>query len=499
MTDELDLNTKSIADLLDDMADGGLTAVALTMHCLARIDRLDDRVNAVIEINPEALDIATALDDERQAGRVRPLHGIPILVKDNIDTGDRMTTTAGSLALEGHVAKQDAGVVARLRDAGAVILGKTNLSEWANFRSKRSSSGWSSRGGQTRNPYAADRTPGGSSSGSGVAVAAGFCAAAIGTETDGSIMSPSAMNGVVGIKPSIGLVGRSGIIPISHSQDTAGPIARSVADAARLMNAMVGVDPDDETTADAERRRPADYTASLDDDGLRGARIGVLAELDAFSVDVRRLVVDCVDVMRKAGAEIVDTVRITAADTIRPSEMTVMKTEFKIGLDAYLAGLGPDFPVHCMADLIAFNKANRAKVMPYFPQDLLEESERTGGLDDPDYLEARRTCRRLTRTDGIDRALADYALDAIVAPTTSAPWLIDWVNGDNRSGSTAYLAAVSGYAGITVPAGFLHGLPVGLSFIGGAFSEPALIGLAHAFERATRIRRPPQFARTVLF
>ncbi len=499
MTDDLDLNTKSIADLLEDMADGGLTAVALTMHCLARIDRLDDKVNSIIEINPDALDIATALDDERQSGRVRPLHGIPILVKDNLDTGDRMTTTAGSLALEGHVAAQDAGVVARLREAGAVILGKTNLSEWANFRSKRSSSGWSSRGGQTRNPYALDRTPGGSSSGSGVAVAAGFCAAAIGTETDGSIMSPSAMNGVVGIKPSIGLVGRSGIIPISHSQDTAGPIARSVADAALLMNAIVGVDPDDPATAGAEGRRPADYAANLDDDGLRGARIGVLADLDAFSIDVRRLVADCVEVMRGAGAEIVDTVRITPADAIRPSEMTVMKTEYKVGLDAYLAGLGPDARVHGIADLIAFNEAHRGRTMPYFPQDLLEESQRTGGLEDSDYLEARQTCLKLTRSEGIDCALSDYALDAIVGPTTSAPWLIDWVNGDNRSGSTAYLAAVSGYAGITVPAGYLHGLPVGLSFIGGAFSEPALIGLAHAFERATRVRRPPKFLRTVAF
>ena len=499
MTDDLDLNTKSIADLLEDMADGGLTAVALTMHCLARIDRLDTQVNSIIEINPDALDIATALDDERQAGRVRPLHGIPILVKDNIDTGDRMTTTAGSLALEGHVAAKDAGVVARLREAGAVILGKTNLSEWANFRSKRSSSGWSSRGGQTRNPYALDRTPGGSSSGSGVAVAAGFCAAAIGTETDGSIMSPSAMNGVVGIKPSIGLVGRSGIIPISHSQDTAGPIARSVADAALIMNAIVGVDPDDPVTAEADGRRPADYAANLDDDGLRGARIGVLADLDAFSVDVRRLVAACVEVLREAGAEIVDTVHITPAEDIRPSEMNVMKTEYKVGLDAYLAGLGPDARVHGIADLIAFNEANRDRTMPYFPQDLLEESERTGGLEDPGYLEARQTCLTLTRSEGIDRALSEHALDAIIGPTTSAPWLIDWVNGDNRSGSTAYLAAVSGYAGITVPAGYLHGLPVGLSFIGGAFSEPALIGLAHAFERATRVRRPPKFLRSVAF
>ncbi len=499
MTDELDLNTTSIAELLDDMADGGLTALALTMHCLARIDRLDGQVNSIIEINPEALDIATALDDERQAGTVRPLHGIPILVKDNIDTGDRMMTTAGSLALEGHVAEKDAAVVARLREAGAVILGKTNLSEWANFRSKRSSSGWSSRGGQTRNPYALDRTPGGSSSGSGVAVAAGFCAAAIGTETDGSIMSPSAMNGVVGIKPSIGLVGRSGIIPISHSQDTAGPIARSVADAALVMNAIAGVDPKDAATAEADRRRPADYSASLDDDGLRGARIGVLADLDGFSLDVRRLVADCVETMREAGAEIVDTVHITAADAVRPSEMTVMKTEYKIGLDAYLAGVGQGLPVHSIAELIAFNEDNSGRTMPHFPQDLLEESQRTGGLDDPAYLEARQTCLKLTRSEGIDQALSDYALDAIVGPTTSAPWLIDWVNGDNRSGSTAYLAAVSGYAGITVPAGYLHGLPVGLSFIGGAFSEPALIGLAHAFEQATRVRRPPGFARTVSF
>ena len=497
--DDLDLNTIGIAELLQRMAEGGLTARALTRHCLARIDTLDEKVNSVLEINPDALDIAAALDEERRAGTVRPLHGIPILVKDNIETADRMTTTAGSLALDGIIAIEDAAIVARLREAGAVILGKTNLSEWANFRSRRSSSGWSSRGGQTRNPYALDRTPGGSSSGSAVAVACGFCAAAIGTETDGSIMSPSAMNGVVGIKPTVGLVGRSGIIPISHSQDTAGPIARNVADAARVLNAIAGVDPADEATAQAETKRAPDYATYLDDHGLRGARIGLLANLDGFHVDVLRLVEDCAGAMREAGAEIVDTVRITPVDDIRPHEMTVMKTELRAGLDAYLSRLGPEAPVHSLADLIAFNAAHRGSVMPYFPQDLLDDSERMGGLDDPDYLEARRNCLRLTRAEGIDRALADYSLDAIIAPTTSAPWLIDWVNGDNRSGSTACLAAVSGYPAITIPAGYLHGLPVGLSFIGGAYREPVLIGLAHAFERTTRVRRPPNFAPTVSF
>ncbi len=497
--DDLDLNAIGIAELLQQMEEGGLTANALTRHCLARIDTLDGKVNSILEINPDALEIATGLDEERRAGTVRPLHGIPILVKDNIDTADRMPTTAGSLALKGTIAEQDAAIVARLRDAGAVLLGKTNLSEWANFRSKRSSSGWSSHGGQVRNPYALDRTPGGSSSGSGVAVAAGFCAAAIGTETDGSIMSPSAMNGVVGIKPTIGLVGRSGIIPISHSQDTAGPIARSVADAAHLLNVIVGIDPADEVTADAETNRAPDYAAFLKDDALRGARIGLLSHLDDFPVDVLHLVEDCARAMREAGAEIVDTVRITPAEDVRPPEMKVMKTEFKAGLDAYLSGLGPESPVHSLADVIAFNRANQASVMPYYPQDIMEESERMGGLDDPDYLEARRKCLALTRAWGIDRVLSDYSLDAIIAPTTSTPWLIDWVNGDNRSGSTAYLAAVSGYPAITVPAGYLHGLPVGLSFIGGAYREPALIGLAHAFERMTQIRRPPEFAPTVSF
>jgi amidase len=493
---ELDLETLSITDMRRLLAAGAMTARTLAQHCLDRIERLDGEVNAIIELNPAALEIAEACDRARAAGETMgPLAGVPILVKDNIDTGDSMTTTAGSLALKGTRATKDAAVAARLRAAGAVILGKTNLSEWANLRSTRSSSGWSSRGGQTRNPYALDRTPGGSSSGSGVAVAAGFCAAAIGTETDGSIVSPSAMMSLVGIKPTVGLVGRSGIVPISHSQDTAGPMARSVADATLVLNAIAGGDPRDPATAQADRRRPQDYSKFLDDGGLKGARIGVACQLAGFHEGVDRIFEASLVAMREAGAEVIEDVTVVGREEVRAAELQVFLTEFKAGLRSYLATRGPDTLVRSLADVIAFNRDCRDRTMPYFPQDLFERSEETKGLDDPAYRKARAACLRLTRTEGLDKALAEHRLDAIVAPTTCAPWLIDWVNGDNRSGGSAYLAAVSGYPAITLPAGYLFGLPVGLTFMASAYQEPTLIRLTSSFEAATRIRRPPGFAR----
>lgn len=496
----LDLETLSIAEMGRRIAEGALSARTLAEHCLARIAALDDRVNAVIELNPQALDIAEQADRARAAGRpAGPLHGVPMLIKDNIDSGDGMTTTAGSLALEGSKAPADAAVTARLRAAGAVLLGKTNLSEWANFRSARSSSGWSSRGGQTRNPYALDRTPGGSSSGSAVAVAAGFSAAAIGTETDGSIVSPAAMNGLVGIKPTVGLVGRSGIVPISHSQDTAGPMARSVADAALVLNVLAGGDPADGATGEADARRPRDYTAFLDPGGLAGARIGVVRGLAGFHEGIEAIVEDSLAALRDAGAEIIDEIAVVAPQDVRPAELEVFLTEFKVDLNRYLSARGADVPVRTLAEVIEFNAAQRTRVMPYFPQDLFDRAAASKGLDDPAYRAARETCVKLTRRDSIDGPMAEHRLDAIVAPTTNVPWLIDWVNGDNRAGSSAYLAAIAGTPSITVPAGRLFGLPIGLSFIASAYQEPTLIRLAHAFETATQIREAPRFAASVDF
>ncbi len=494
-----DPSESGLAKLGEMMMPGEVTAVDLTRHYRERIGALDQKVNAVLELNPEAQDIAEAMDWERAKGRRRgPLHGIPILIKDNIDSADALTTTAGSLALEGSRPARDAFVVKRLRASGAVILGKTNLSEWANFRSTRSSSGWSSRGGQTRNPYALDRSPGGSSSGSAVAVAAGFCAAAIGTETDGSIMSPSAMNGIVGIKPTVGLVGRSGIVPISHSQDTAGPMAPSVADAAALLTAIAGSDPDDPPTQEADARRPPDYAAFLDDDGLKGARIGAVSSLAGFHEGVAGIFEDSLEAMRQAGAVVVDDVNVVPATEVRPHEHIVMTAEFKVGLNAYLAGRESG-AVRSLAEVIAFNQAHRDRVMPYFQQELLHQSQDACSTDSSEYRQARDECLRLMRDESIDKALEAHRLDAIVAPTTCAAWLIDWANGDNRAGGSAYLAAIAGYPAITVPAGYLFGLPIGITFVASAWQEPALIRIAHAFERATAIRHRPKFPATVSF
>jgi amidase len=480
----------SITDLCGSMEHGAFRCIDLVAAYRVKIEAEDGDFNAVAFLNPDAEDIAAGLDRERAEGRVRgPLHGVPILVKDNIASGDRMMTSAGSLALDGVGAPADSHVVSRLRAAGAVLLGKTNLSEWANFRSTRSSSGWSSRGGQVRNAYATDRTPGGSSSGSGVAAARGFCAAAIGTETDGSVVSPSTMNSIVGIKPTVGMIGRTGIIPISHSQDTAGPMARTVADAAAVLSAIAGADAADPVTAQAQR---GDFTQFLDVAALRGKRIGVVRNYAGFHEAVDAVFAEALDALVEAGATLVDDLSLAPRDEIRPHELIVMMTEFKVGLNAYLAGLGPETPVRTLADVIAFNEAHAGRTMPYFGQEILLMAEETGGLEDRVYQTALAVSRRLTRENGIDKALWDHQLDALVAPTASAPWAIDLVNGDNRgSGGSSSLAAVSGYASITVPMGYVSGLPVGLSFIGGAWSDGPLIGLAHAFERTRQVRVPP--------
>ena len=493
-----DPTNAALSDLRGAMERGDLRSVDLVAAYRARIEAEDGDFNAVAFLNPDADDIAADLDRERAAGKSRgPLHGIPILVKDNIATGDAMMTSAGSLALDGVRAATDSHVAARLRAAGAVLLGKTNLSEWANFRSTRSSSGWSSRSGQVRNAYFTDRTPGGSSSGSGVAVARGFCAAAIGTETDGSIVSPSTMNSLIGIKPTVGLVGRSGIIPISHSQDTAGPMARSVADAAALLSAIAGPDSADPATTDA---RAEDFSRFLDDAALRGKRIGIVRNYAGFHERVDAVFETALSALVEAGAVLVEGLILPSRDEIRPHELIVMMTEFKVGLNAYLAGLGPDAPVRSLAEVIAFNEEHADRTMPYFRQEILLAAEETGGLEDQVYQTALAVSRRLTRDNGIDKLLGDHALDALVAPTASAPWAIDLVNGDNRGGGggSSGPAAVSGHASITVPMGYVSGLPVGLSFIGGAWSDGVLIGLAHAFERTLQARVSPGPARPFL-
>lgn len=487
----------SIAELQQKMAGGALSARDLVSHYFARIDELDNRLNAVLERNPDALSIADALDEERSAKGPRgPLHGIPVLIKDNIDTADRMTTTAGSLALQGSVALQDAFVVKNLREAGAVILGKTNLSEWANIRSPRSSSGWSSRGGQTRNPYALDRTPGGSSSGSGVAVAADFCAAAIGTETDGSITGPAAMNSLVGIKPTVGLVSRSGIIPISHSQDTAGPMARSVSDAALLLGALTGVDARDAKTRESAGQCHADYTVFLDPQGLRGARIGIARDCWPWDYKIDRVLDDAIAAMREHGATLVDGVELPDSNELWRAEREIFRYELKAGLNAYFASLGDGAPVRTLRDVIEFNERNRDSTMPYFEQEFFHSAQTAGPLADDIYRLALASAQRLARDKGIGAALQKNRLDAIAAPTTSAPWLIDLVNGDNRTGSCSRPPAVAGYPHISVPAGYVLGLPVGLSFFAGAYQESVLIRLAYAFEQATKTRRPPRLLPT---
>jgi amidase len=499
-TQVFELDEASVSGLQDAMTAGRYTSRRLVELYSARIDALDrtgPTLRAVIELNPDALAIADALDAERRAGHVRgPLHGIPVLIKDNIDTADRMMTTAGSLALEGSIAARDAFVAARLRGAGAVILGKTNLSEWANFRSSKSTSGWSGRGGQVKSPYVLDRNPCGSSSGSGAAAAANLATLAVGTETDGSIVCPSGANALVGIKPTVGLVSRTGIVPISHSQDTAGPMARTVADAAILLGALAGADPADSATR-ASRGNTFDYTQSLRVDGLKGARIGVARKkYFGYSPPADALIEAAIADMRKQGAIIVDPADIPASGGVDACEFEVLLYEFKADLNAYLGRLGPGAKIHSLTDLIAFNKRERDREMPFFGQETLLSAERKGALSSPAYRRALATCRLRSRANGIDAVMTRLRLDALVAPTGSPAWMTDLVNGDHFLGASSTPAAVAGYPSITVPAGFVYGLPVGVSFIGRAWSEPRLIQYAYAYEQATHHRKPPQFLPT---
>jgi amidase len=493
-----ELDELTVAQLQEGMAGGRYTSrrlVELYTDRINAIDRQGPALRSVIELNPDAIAIADSLDAERKGGRVRgPLHGIPVLIKDNIDTGDRMMTTAGSLALQGTSAPRDAAVAAKLRAAGAVILGKTNLSEWANFRSTKSISGWSARGGQTRTPYALDRNPCGSSSGTGVAIAANLAAVGVGTETDGSIVCPSGVNGLVGIKPTVGLVSRTGIIPISHTQDTAGPMARTVTDAAVLLTAIAGHDPADPATAPAARRPAVNYVASLKGDGLKGARIGIARErYFGYSPATDRLIEAAIADMKAQGAVIVDPADIPTARRLDDCEFEVLLFEFKADLNKYLASRGASAPVHSLEDLIAFNMREQDREMPFFGQEILIDAQKRGPLTSPVYQKALATCRARARTQGVDAVMTRLRLDAIVAPTGSPAWMIDVVNGDHFLGASSSPAAVAGYPSITVPAGFAYGLPVGVSFIGRAWSEPTLIRLAYAYEQATRHRKPPEF------
>ena len=498
-----ELEEMGIAELQAQMTSGQTTARGIVERYLARIEALDRNgpaIRSIIETNPDALGIADGMDRERAARGARgPLHGIPILLKDNIDTADQMQTTAGSLALVGVRRARDAFVTEKLRAAGVVLLGKANMSEWANFRSTHSASGWSARGGQALNPAALDRSPGGSSSGSASAVAAALAAAAVGTETDGSILSPASVNSVVGIKPTVGLTSRAGVIPVAHSQDTVGPFGRTVADAATLLSALVGPDPRDLATQAASAMGQTDYTRFLDLDGLRGARIGVAREVYfGYSEKADAIAEAALEAMRALGAEIIDPANIPTAQQIKASEAAaeVLRYEFKADLNAYLAGLGPDAPVHTLEELIAFNEAHAVQEMPYFGQEIFLMAQAKGLLTDEAYVTALEQKQRLARVQGIDAVMEQFHLDALVMPTISPPWKIDLVDGDHKLGGSARPAAMAGYPAITVPAGYTYGLPVGITFMGRAFSEPVLIRLAYAFEQATRFRRPPRFTPT---
>jgi amidase len=487
----------TIGELQAGMSSGKFTAHAITEKYLTRIDQIDRHgpaINSVIEINPDALSIADGLDRERKEKGARgPLHGIPVMVKDNLDTADRMMTTAGSLALVGAKPPADSTVARKLREAGAVILCKANLSEWANIRSDHSTSGWSGRGGQTKNPYALDRNPCGSSSGSGAGVSANLCAVAIGTETDGSIVCPSSATGIVGIKPTVGLVSRTGIVPISHTQDGAGPMCRTVRDAAIVLGALTGIDPEDTATSDSREKSYTDYTQFLRADGLRGARIGVVRKTFGFHAGVDKIMEAALDTMKAQGAILVDPAAIESAGKFRETEFTVLLYELKADLNAYLARLGPNAPMKSLKDIIDFNDRNHEKEMPFFGQDIFLKAQEKGPLTIPEYLDALQKNHQLARTEGIDATMDKYNLDALIGPTGGPAWLIDHVNGDSFGGGSSGAAAVAGYPNVTVPAGFVYGLPVGLSFFGRAWSEPVLIRLAYAFEQATKIRKAPRF------
>ena len=497
------LEEATVADLQGHMDAGRVTAAGLCAAYLQRIDEIDrsgSTLRSVIEVNPEAITIAEGLDAERRAGRVRgPLHGIPVLIKDNIATRDRMSTTAGSLALDGVIAPRDAFLVGKLRAAGAVLLGKTNLSEWANFRSTQSSSGWSGRGGQCKNPYALDRNPCGSSSGTGAALAASLATVGIGTETDGSVVCPSNANGLVGVKPTVGLVSRSGIIPISHTQDTAGPMCRTVTDAAILLSVIAGRDAEDAAT---ERRNGGtaegvDYAAFLDRGALRGARIGVARQkFWGYSPEADRVCETALQALRDAGAVVVDPADIPNAGEYDNAEWQVLLYEFKADLNAYLRDWAPMSPAKTLADLIAFNERERAREMPYFGQEIFTLAEAKGPLAEKEYVDALETCGRLSRAEGIDAVMAEHRLDAIVAPTGSPAWPIDLVNGDHFQGASSTPGAVSGYPHLSLPVGHSFGLPVGLTFLGRPWSEGKLLALAYALEQTINARRPPRYLPT---
>jgi amidase len=497
-----ELDEFTIDDVQRHFQSGQYTSRSVTEKYLARIQEIDKagpKVNSVIEVNPEALQIADALDQERKSKGPRgPLHGIPILIKDNIDTGDRMSTTAGSLAMLGSRPANDAFVAAQLRKAGAVILGKTNLSEWANIRSSHSTSGWSGRGGLTRNPYALDRNPCGSSSGTGAGVSSNLCVAGVGTETDGSIVCPSSSNGLAGLKPTVGLVSRSGIIPISHSQDTSGPMARTVRDVAILLGAMVGVDQQDAATGASQGKSFLDYTKFLDPMGLKGARLGIVRKYFGFNDAVDQLMNTLIEHMKTSGAEIVDPADIPTIGKFDESEFAVLLYELKADLAVYLARRG-DPSIKSLKDVIDFNEANRAKEMPYFGQDTFLKAEQKGPLTSKEYVDALAQNHQLSRAEGIDLIMDKFKLDALVAPTAGPAWTTDLINGDHASGGSSSAPAVAGYPNINVPAGYLWGLPVGISFFGRAWSEPTLLKIAYSFEQMTKARQKPEFRPTVEF
>src|SRR5438477_1990038 len=496
-----ELDEITVPELQDGMRSGKFTAESLVEKYSARIDEIDRHgpaLNSVIELNPDAAVIAESLDQERKAKGPRgPLHGIPVLIKDNIATADRMQTTAGSLALVGSKPPKDSFIAQRLRAAGAVILGKTNLSEWANIRSSHSTSGWSGRGGLTKNPYALDRNACGSSSGTGAGISANFAAGGIGTETDGSIVCPSSSNGLAGIKPTVGLVSRAGIIPISHSQDTAGPMCRTLRDAAIMLGALTGVDPEDSYTTESQGKSYTDYAQFLDANGLKGARIGVVRKFFGFSDGVDGIMAEAIAVMKKQGATIIDPAEIETLGKFDDSESLVFDFELKADIENYLARLGPASPMKTLADLIEFNNRNAQKEMPYFGQDVFVRSQGRGSLTSREYINALEKNHRLARIEGIDAVMDKHKLDALVAPTGGPAWITDLITGDHFGGGSSNAAAVAGYPNINVTAGNIFGLPVGISFFGRPWSEPTLIKIAYAFEQSTKARQAPKFLASI--
>jgi len=495
-----ELEEMTVAELRAGLASGRFTSqqlVEMYSQRIADIDKQGPAINAVIEMNPDAMAMAQKADQERKAGGARgPMHGIPVLIKDNIATGDKMSTSAGSLALKDAKSPKDSFVAAQLRKSGAIILGKTNLSEWANIRSSHSSSGWSARGGQTKCPYALDRNPSGSSSGTGSAISANECAVGIGSETDGSIVSPACSNGLVGIKPTVGLIGRTGIIPISHTQDTAGPMARTVADAAALLTVLATVDPDDAAAKDSVGKAQ-DYLRALDPNGLKGARLGVLRKYAGESIKVDALFADALKVLKAAGAEIIDPVEVATFGKFEDKEFQVLLYEFKADLAGYFKWFGPSSPMKSLADVIDFNNKHAAEEMPYFGQEVFLQAQEKGPLTTEEYVKAVADCRKFSREEGIDATMSKHKLDAIICPTGTAAWPTDLVNGDGGYASSSTLAAVAGYPHITLPMGYVLGMPVGISFFGRAWSEATLIKYAYAFEQKTKWRKAPKFLPTV--